>query len=325
MVGLTAGGHKPVDDEVTMVRSTGRARLRRASCALLAALALPALALPGVAAATSAAGLYYERTVMREADGRCHLFAPEIAAALSASSLQARGAALRAGSGQSALLAAADRARLAAFSVPCASPDLNTAAERVKKAFAGYARMTAMTFPGGQYAWQAERNPIAPVVDHRAVDGPRWRLSEPGRWDGAGEGALTFGIAADQAAPVVAVAAAQAQGAFSAFFIVRDPAKAAAPYFDPRRPDLAGRAPTPGAARTFVASARRPAPASLLPGGKGRGALFAFPAAAAEALAGLDPREAVVVEFAYQGRPPERALFEVGDFAAGRAFLMAGR
>ena len=38
----------------------------------------------------------------------------------------------------------------------------------------------------------------------------------------------------------------------------------------------------------------------------------------------LDPREAVTVEFAFPGRGDEmtrRAYVEVGDFAAGRAFL----
>ena len=53
--------------------------------------------------------------------------------------------------------------------------------------------------------------------------------------------------------------------------------------------------------------------------------LFAFPAAAAQALEALDPREVVAVEFVYPDRPSERALFEVGDFAAGRAFLSARR
>lgn len=288
-------------------------------------LALLTLAMPLAAAATPAAGLYYERTVMREADGRCHLFAPEIAAALSASSLQARGAALRAGVSDGSLAATADRARTAAFSVACTSPDLTTAADRVRKAFAGYAQMTFMSFPGETAAWEAQRRPTAPVVNHKAVDGPLWRLSEAGQWDGQGMGALTFGIAADPHAPVVATTAPDALQAATALLIVRDPAKAPEVYLDPRRQGLAGRTPPRSLTRAFVASQRQAAPASLLPRGQGQGALFGFPAAAADAMAGLDPREAVVVEFVYPGRPSRRAVFEVGDFAAGRAFLMAGR
>jgi hypothetical protein len=56
--------------------------------------------------------------------------------------------------------------------------------------------------------------------------------------------------------------------------------------------------------------------------------LAVFPAAAANALAALDPREAATVEFLFpsgQGERVEAASIEVGDFAAGRAFLAAGR
>jgi hypothetical protein len=309
-------------DEAAMMKLDAR---KPGGRGIVTALALAALALPGVAAATPAASLYYERTVMREADGRCHLFAPEIAAALAASSYQARGAALRAGIRGDDLSATADRARTAAFSVACASPDLGKAAERVKTAFAGYANLNYMTFPGDTAAWQAERKPNAPVVNHKAVEGPRWRLSEPGQWQGASTAQATIGLAADPLAPVVTTTASSAQDAYSAFLIVRDPAKAAEPYIDPRRRDLAGRAPPRNLTRAFVAQARQSAPASLLPRGQGQGVMFAFPAAAAKAMEGLDPREAVTVEFVYPGRPPEHAVFEVGDFAAGRAFLMAGR
>ncbi|MDO9247070.1 MAG: hypothetical protein Q7U11_11435, partial [Phenylobacterium sp.] len=38
-------------------------------------------------------------------------------------------------------------------------------------------------------------------------------------------------------------------------------------------------------------------------------------------LSGLDPREAVMVEFLFAGDAARRAYVEVGDFAAGRAFL----
>ncbi len=51
---------------------------------------------------------------------------------------------------------------------------------------------------------------------------------------------------------------------------------------------------------------------------------FRFPAEAAGALAMLDPREAVAVEFLFEGSGRDqvrRAYVEVGDFAAGRAFL----
>ncbi|MDZ4370247.1 MAG: hypothetical protein U1C74_02340, partial [Phenylobacterium sp.] len=48
---------------------------------------------------------------------------------------------------------------------------------------------------------------------------------------------------------------------------------------------------------------------------------FRFPQTAAKALADLDPREAVAVEFLFAGDRVRTAYVEVGDFAAGRAFL----
>jgi hypothetical protein len=73
-----------------------------------------------------------------------------------------------------------------------------------------------------------------------------------------------------------------------------------------------------------LAEARASADPALAPGGA-RGAIaFRFPAAAASALADLDPREAVAIEFLFEGRGGDgvrTAYLEVGDFAAGQAFL----
>jgi hypothetical protein len=46
---------------------------------------------------------------------------------------------------------------------------------------------------------------------------------------------------------------------------------------------------------------------------------------AARELALLDPREAVAVEFLFPGDEVRRAYVEVGDFAAGKAFLTLPR
>lgn len=299
-------------------RRGGRCDARAA--AFLAASALVFLAPPLAARATSASDLYYERTVMRAADARCRLFSPDVAAALAAASLQARGAALRAGTDKRDLDAAGERAAVAAGRVGCSAPDLAVAADRVRKAFDGYARLGAMRFPGELSAWQADRNPTAQVVNRKAVDGPRWRLSEPGQWSGGG-GAVTLGLAGDNAAPTVVSSESGAAMPSAAFLVLRDPAKAEAPYIDPRRRDLAGRTPPAAITRSFVAAVRESAPASLASGG----VLFAFPTAAAQALAALDPREVATVEFTYPDRPSRRAVFEVGDFAAARAFLLARR
>ena len=49
-----------------------------------------------------------------------------------------------------------------------------------------------------------------------------------------------------------------------------------------------------------------------------------FPVAAANALAGLDPREPFVIEFLFRDDSVARATFEAGDFAAARAFIGMG-
>jgi hypothetical protein len=48
---------------------------------------------------------------------------------------------------------------------------------------------------------------------------------------------------------------------------------------------------------------------------------FRFPDAAAAAMADLDPREAIRVEFLFSSGPSRQIYLEVGDFAAARAFL----
>src|SRR5690349_6714652 len=120
-------------------------------CALgLCILALCAMAIwPGVAAANGPADLFYERSLMSAAGARCKLFDPSISAALMASARQARGAALRAGVDPAELAVAEHRADDRAASVACGSPDLATAAKRVRAAFTGYAGMNTMSFPGG--------------------------------------------------------------------------------------------------------------------------------------------------------------------------------
>ena len=287
----------------------------------VAALALVA-GVPRLASAASAPSIYYERQVMVAADARCRLFSPEIASALSVSTLQAKGAALRAGSSAETLRAVAERARVAAYSTPCDGPDLRRARDRVRDAFAGYARTTWMNFPGELGTWQAERRPTAPVVNHKAVEGPRWRLQEQGRWSNATGPAPLMGIADNGSVAFVLAPVADAERASSAVLIVRNPDRSAEPYLRISTGDMAGRAPPSGVTHTFIAASKVPAPLSLT--GKGRsGTLFGFGAAAIGALEALDPREVVAVELTFPDRPSRRALFEVGDFAAARAFLAA--
>jgi hypothetical protein len=291
-----------------MSRQGGR---RIAAVAVIAALA------PQGAAGSGAPGqLLYERTLMVEAGARCRLFTPEITAALVASTHQARGAALRAGAGRAALAAVEARAADRARTLPCNSPDLAVGAGRVRQAFDGYARIDRMEFPGDANGWKAVRG-----VNARTTSA--WRLVQT---VAARPGRMLLGVAADLGSDrLTAVAAwpgaAQASGAR---LVVRDPGKSPEPYLDPRRADLASKAPPRAASLIFIASGRARATANLAP----TGTAFRFPPAAVHALQALDPREAVIVEVIYparKGERVERAVFEVGDFAAGYAFLESGR
>ena len=276
-----------------------------------AALALVAGA--GSAWANSASDMFYERTLMGAAGARCGLFTPAIGAALTSSSRQAHGAALRAGAAPGDLAAVETRARDRAASLACNSKDLATAADRVRSAFAGYAKLYKMSFPGTLSSWQADRTQTATVV--------RWRLSQS-----ATGGAVTFGVASDQGGLTAVTTAAGAASAFGARLVMRDPTLAPLPFLDTRRTDLAGRAAPRSDSAIFLASARGPAPAGLLPLHATGGTAFRFPASAAAAIDALDPREAVALELVFPGRDGDRVqtvLFEVGDFAAGRAFLAA--
>jgi hypothetical protein len=304
------------------MKTSGGAK-RRLLCA--GALCLSALAAPAVSSAASAADLLYERTVMTAADARCRLFTPEIRAALLAARAQARGAALRGGADPFQLDQIQARAAQKVGAVACNSPDVRKAAGRVRDAFQGFARLYRITYPGDVASWRAER--IAPA------EGAGWRLAQSTR---IGADQATFGLSGRRGeVPQLSVSASFAGGAtpYSARLVMRDPARSARPSLGGARGGPTARLPLSSrvsprsATRQFMASSRG-TDASLSPAPGRPAVVFRFPGSAAAALAGLDPREAVGVEFLFPSAGREQfrtALFEVGDFAAGQAFLAAGR
>ncbi|HWA60841.1 MAG TPA: hypothetical protein VG939_05675 [Caulobacteraceae bacterium] len=285
-----------------------------------AAVAL-VLATPGAVAAATATDLYYERSVMVAANARCGLFAPAVGQALAAGQAQARGAALRSGWAERDLDAVQARAAAKAGSVACASPDIALAAGRVRQGYAAYARISRMTYPGDWAGWQADRTPSYAQAT--------WRLRQDVRfgWD-----RMAFGLVGRGPVKSLLAVAAFADGAqpYAARLVLRDVALTTGPFLDRRlagaggRIPLAGRLPPRASDQAFMAEARSPAGDDLKPAGAGAALAFRFPAAASDALARLDPREAVAVEFSFSGRSGDTvrtAWVEVGDFAAGRAFV----
>ena len=295
-------------------------RQHLAPMAMLAAISLAGAS----SAATPGATAYYERALMHAADARCHLFAPELGSALASAEAQARGAALRAGASSSNLRALASQAASRQTGLACNSPDLAVAAARVKTAFAGYSQLIRMSFPGDDAAWQADRT--------LPLHTPIWRLSQ---LTSAGPTHLIFGLAGDYGHPAQLVAIGDFgpdETPYAAQLMVRDTTRAPEPYLQAvsvsawSRLPLAERAPPRSATLAYTAEARTTADKTLLPRGSTTGVAFRFPPAAAQALAGLDPREAVSLVFLIQdssGARARRAYVEVGDFAAGQAFLAA--
>lgn len=264
--------------------------------------------------------LVFERTAMTAADERCGLFSPEISAALAAAQAQARGAALRGGADPKALHMLERRAQNLGWSSNCRSPELAASAHRVRSAFAGFARMQRIEYPGEVAGWRADRTGPGAI---------RWRLSQQTRF---GADQMTFGLAGrDMLGVVIAVAEfADGEAPYGARLVMRDQARSAGPYLDRQGGSGQGlplerRLPPRGALRSFTAEARSEAGADLLPKYGRTGWAFRFPPRAARELAALDPREAVAVEFLFAGDEVRRAYVEVGDFAAGKAFLTLAR
>jgi len=275
-----------------------------------------AVATPGFAQAQPA-DLFYERTVMSAADDRCDLFAPEVGAALAASAAQARGAALRAGTSFDTLRTLEISARSKAAQAGCASLDIATAAARVKTAFSGYAKITRLTYPGDVAPWRADRTGARSTA---------WRLSQETSF---GADRMAFGLAGRDGPGVLVAVARFADGAqpYAARLLLRDGTRSSQAYLDrwtggsTARLPLDRRLPPRSALKTYPAAARSQASQDLLPRDVKSGWAFRFPDSAAVELSRLDPREAIAVEFLFPGDVTRRAYVEVGDFAAGRAFL----
>ena len=289
---------------------------RRAGWWLGVGLGMATLAAPGLASASSV-DLFYERTVMTAADSRCGLFTSPVGSALAAARAQARGAALRAGADRATLMAVERRASQKAGAVACDSADLDLAASRVRTAFEGYAKLIKMDYPGDVSQWRADRS--------SSVAGARWRLTQDTQFEG---GRMVFGLAGRVGANrLMAIVNFEGGGApYAARLVLRDVDLTLGPYLDERgesleRLPLTRRLPPVTAQTAFSAEARSRAGLDLLPKDLKSGWAFRFPAEAARTLSGLDPREAVMIEFLFEGQAPRRAYIEVGDFAAGRAFL----
>jgi hypothetical protein len=110
--------------------------------------------------------------------------------------------------------------------------------------------------------------------------------------------------------------------------VLRDTGRTQGPYIDARGGRaLSSKVSPRSASLVFNAETREESPLTLLPAGAKTGLSFRFPPGVADAISRLDPREAVTIEFSFarggigDADLVRKAYVEVGDFAAGRAFL----
>ena len=290
-----------------MRRVRGMTIGQNAAAAKAVFLAAAVLAMPAPAWA-GPADTYYERAFVVAADARCELFEDRVGAALTAATAQARGAALRSGAAEVDLNAVAARARARAGAVSCRDPQLAVVRDRVDGAFSGWTRMPRMTFPGKARPW---------VADRTAWSQPGWRLKQASR---VGASPVTFGFAGEDHDPALTavVSFVGRSRPYAARIVFRDDAKAPRAW-------VSGDGLAPASTRASVwATGVSAADSALLAEGRRAGEAWRFPAAAADRLARLDPRETFLVEFHFRDGSVARASFEAGDFAAGRAFMAMG-
>lgn len=277
------------------------ARIAHAALACAVALAAPATSWAGVI------DTYYERAFVVAADRRCDLFRPQVKAALTAATLQAEGAARRAGASPADLAATRARAERRANATSCGHADLSVVRARVDQAFAGWARTPRMTFAGPTKTWLADR------YDSRDLG---WRLVQNSTF---GASAARFGATTHGRAPLTAVVSFAGQPRpYAVRLTMRDPRKSPRPWLAPL-----GSMPA-GLQASVWSTGSTKASKGLLESGRRDGEAWSFPASAAEQLARLDPREQFAVEFHFRDGTVAKARFEVGDFAAARAFLAMG-
>ncbi|MEN0652595.1 MULTISPECIES: hypothetical protein [Hyphobacterium] len=279
----------------------------RAAAALAALLATTAPAL-----AQDARTAFDGRSLARALDDRCGLYNAPERAALDAAWLQARGILIRGGADPHDLTARAAGFARRAQPMPCDSADAQSIALDVAAAFENWLRVREMDFPGSERVWLAAR----PYPGY-----PAWTLSQ---YPVPGDPAHIFGFFHEDGERELAFGLPAAPGLSTARLVMRDITREAE-LTDPSlggllrvsgRPDWVRHAPPAHAEATVWASDRIDA---------GDQMRFVFPERTIGALSGLDPRETVRIEaLDTRGRVAGTWFIEIGDFAAGTAFLAAG-
>ena len=297
--------------------------------AILAAAA--ALSAPAMAQTDGVTAQVERRYFFVAVNDRCHLLTAAATTALKAGYVQARNAALRAGRDMTTLSPVLDNARSAAAAAACDAPRITSEMNAAQNAFRTYQVQMRLDLPGGRAAWTGVRTD---------QDTAEWRLVQ---YQNSGQADFAFGLYGSLAQNSLSVNAHFADGAhpYAARLLVRNPEVWTAGVINPatyeptrQRPlGFSDFAATGFSAygETDISTLMRPAVkinfAGFSLGGRYVGAQapvdaqrFDFPKTAILAMAKLDPREDVVIEFDCDDGP-RYARFEVGDFIPGVAYI----
>jgi len=267
------------------------------------------------------------RYFLAQADARCHLLTPAAAMAVTAGYLQVRNTAIRADGTMGRLMPWLEQARAAAANTPCDAPELKSAAARAQDAYHGFVVQTRLDLGN----WSGNR---------AYPDKSTWRLAQYQSTAGA-DAVLGLYGPLDKARFVVMARFADGARPYSARLLVRNAGLVGTGLINRAPHEITTTAPvgfTPAATIGFMARDSADVEVALRPEIHGNDAGFSLtgnyvgktmvddavrfdlPTAAWRAMAPLDPREDVVVEFDCDDGP-RYLRFEVGDFLTGLTFV----
>jgi len=305
---------------------------RIAHTALLPLFALCGLAGPPAGAQDDALSAQIARRYFFvQVNDRCHLLSGPATTALKAGFVEARNAALRAGRDMAALAPVLEGARTAAAATACDAAQVTSEMRNAQNALRTYQVQMRLDLPGTRAAWSGVR------TDQDTVE---WRLVQ---YQNTARADFAFGLYGTLTQNALSVTARFADGSrpYAARLLVRNPDVWTTGVIDPSAFGLTSQRPTgfgdvstlgfPAYNETDVSTMMKPVVkvnfAGFALGGRYIGTQapvdaqrFDFPKAAVMAMARLDPRENVVIEFDGD-RGPVYARFEVGDFIPGVAYL----
>jgi hypothetical protein len=272
-----------------------------------------------------------KRYFMVQADARCHLLDGATSQALKAGYLQARNDALRAGLTMDYLAPWLEKAKTAAYQADCDAPSLMAEVNTAEGGFRRFIAVPHLEFNSGRTQWLANR---------AYGDDKVWRLVQ---FQNIDQVDMAFGLYGGLHQNSFSLMAKFKDGLhpYSARLLVRNTDIVTTGVINRAPYGLSDTLPVGFAEYSslgFIASGKSDVTVDLHPGVKTNLAGFTltgnyigaqgpedalrfdFPSRAWLAIAKLDPREDIVVEFSTEDGP-RYARFEVGDFVTGLSYV----